>query len=588
MATILVVDDMAVFRDPMAAMLKLAGHSTLTAANGEEALDILGRERVDLVLLDLAMPVMDGITFLERRRTRPQAARIPIILLTAVTDRGRIVEAVKHGVRECLLKSQFSSKDLLGRVQRLLETAPPPEANAPKQSSAAAAAGSPDAGPRTPAAAQPAAAGADALVPRVLTREQSLARVEESMELTTLSGVAAEIVSLAASPHSDVSSLASMISRDAVLAARVLRVANSAGYVSRGGAVVDINDAVKRIGLSTVRNIAASVGIYDSMPSSAAGAEREFMRCWQHSLAVANLCEQLTAQSQTPDESGVAYLIGLCHDLAEVLLRGHFQSEYAQVLECERRTGASRDLLERQMLGVTHHDLTTLIVGRIGLPEKIRGPIQAFHDPAGGGRAGDAHMTKVLKLADAYANGLMLGAQRSSKLSVFTRAECKSALGVENPTTPEADQVRGDILAQTLMLARLSRAVERELTAPAFPRAKTRVLLIRDPALSAFDPFTTFVQAVADARVQERPATVAELAQVDRVIVLSKGTANAVLSVEELTKLAALKPCLWAVSKIDSAVPADGPVQPRKCPLEAEDVAVFVSGEASRVDKAAA
>lgn len=139
MATILVVDDMAVFRDPLAAMLTLAGHSALVAANGQEALGVMESKHVDLVLLDLAMPVMDGITFLECLRAHPQKSRTPVIMLTAITERSRITEAATRGVQDCLLKSQFSSKELLARVQKQLEKVKPPEisgrkANARSQS----------------------------------------------------------------------------------------------------------------------------------------------------------------------------------------------------------------------------------------------------------------------------------------------------------------------------------------------------------------------------------------------------------------------------------------------------------------------
>ncbi len=197
-------------------------------------------------------------------------------------------------------------------------------------------------------------------------------------------------------------------------------------------------------------------------------------------------------------------------------------------------------------------------------------------------------MTKVLKLADAYANGLMLGSQRNGNLTTFTRAECKSVLGTENPTTPAADRFRGDILAQTLMLARLPRSAERELAAPSFPRAKTRALLIRDPALSAFDPITTFVQAIADVRVQDRLPSMPEAADFDSLIVLSQTPGGANFSVDDLTKLSALKSCFWAVTKSDGTAPANYPVRPRKCPLGAADLAAFVSRSADSAGIAAA
>jgi HD-like signal output (HDOD) protein/CheY-like chemotaxis protein len=569
-------------------MLKLAGHSTLIAGNGLEALRVIETKHVDLVLLDLAMPVMDGIAFLDRLRAHPQRARTPVILLTAVTDRGRIVEAASRGVRECLLKSQFSSKELLTRVQRLLEGAQKPESSPQTRAVAKAAAGSKDADAPTGEASQPSPIQADTAIPRLLTREQSLARAEESMKVATLSGVVAQVISLAVSPRSELSSLASMISCDGVLAAKVLQVANSAAYASKGGTVLNINDAVKHIGCDTVRNIAATLGIYDSMPAPSDGSEVAFVRCWQHSLAVANLCESLTAESGNPDDSSVAYLIGLCHDLGQILLYSRFPGEYAQVLEQEHRTGTRRDLLERQMLGMTHHDLNELILAHIGLPETIRGPIQSFHDPVGGGRAGTHQMTSVLRLADAFANGLMLGSQRNCNLGAFTRAECKSAIGKETPTAPAADRFRGDILAQTLLLARLPRSAERELTAPLFPRGKARILLARDPAISGFDPISSFLQVIAHARVQERLPSVSEIAEFDRVVVLTKGTDSGKFSVDEMKKLSALKPCFWAVLKDDGTVPAGYPLQPRECPVNAVDLASFVGVDAGGVSKAAA
>jgi two-component system chemotaxis response regulator CheY len=588
MATILVVDDMAIFRDPLAAMLKLAGHSALVAVNGQDALGVLESKHVDLVLLDLAMPVMDGITFLERLRTHPLKARTPVILLTAITDRSRIVEVANRGVQECLLKSQFSGKELLTRVHRQLEAAQRLDVNVTGPAAAKATAGASAAGSLASAAAQASPGDAGAPIPRLLTREQSLARAEKAMGVTTLSGVVAQVITLAASPRSDLSSLASMISCDAVLAAKVLQAANSAAYANNGGPVLDINDAVKRIGCATVRNIAATLGIYDSMPPSPADSEFEFVRCWQHSLAVANLCERLVVQSESPDNAGVAYLIGLCHDLGQILFFSHFQGEYAQVLDYEHRTGRHRDVLERQMLGVTQHDLVSLILGRIGLPENIRDPIRGFHDPAGGGRSGNLQMTKVLKLADAYANGLMLGSQRNCNLTAFTRAECKSAIGTECPTPPATARFRGDIVGQTLMLARLPRSAERELTAPAFPRADARVLVARDPAFSEFDPISALVQSIADVHVQGRLPSMTEAAEFDRVVVLSRSPGSAQFSIEDLRKLSALRPCFWAVSKNDGTVPAGYPVQPRECPLDAADLASFVSGDEGRVGNASA
>ena len=117
MSLILVVDDVAAIREPIAASLKLAGYATATAANGAEALALVHQEKPDLILLDVSMPVMDGISFLRALRAHTSTAAVPVIPLTADSDRARVLEAARMGAKEYLLKSTFSLPDLLKRVK---------------------------------------------------------------------------------------------------------------------------------------------------------------------------------------------------------------------------------------------------------------------------------------------------------------------------------------------------------------------------------------------------------------------------------------------------------------------------------------
>ena len=121
MSLILVVDDMNIFREPIAAALRHRGYSTQCAANGVEALQQVHANRPDLILLDVAMPEMDGITFLSKIKAEPgPLSKIPVILLTAVAERDYILQAAKLGVRDYLLKSRFSLDELVTRVDRYL------------------------------------------------------------------------------------------------------------------------------------------------------------------------------------------------------------------------------------------------------------------------------------------------------------------------------------------------------------------------------------------------------------------------------------------------------------------------------------
>lgn len=128
MSLVLVVDDMAAIREPIAACLRLEGYETACAANGAEALAAVHRRKPDLILLDVSMPVMDGIAFLTALRAHPSTAGVPVILLTADSDKARVLEAAKLGAKHYLIKSQFSLPDLLKRVKEQVAAALPPAA----------------------------------------------------------------------------------------------------------------------------------------------------------------------------------------------------------------------------------------------------------------------------------------------------------------------------------------------------------------------------------------------------------------------------------------------------------------------------
>lgn len=84
---ILVVDDDLGFRETMADLLRAGGHTVLEAADGSEGLKLMrAGPRLDLVVLDLLMPVMNGATFRWHQRSDPHLARVPVLVLSSVKD----------------------------------------------------------------------------------------------------------------------------------------------------------------------------------------------------------------------------------------------------------------------------------------------------------------------------------------------------------------------------------------------------------------------------------------------------------------------------------------------------------------------
>jgi DNA-binding response OmpR family regulator len=114
---ILVVDDDSASGDIVSRLLSREGYATRVATSGVECLRILRTERVDLVLLDVMMPGMDGLQVCAALHA--EHSRVPIILLTAKDDTTTRAEGMHLGVTEFLTKP-INRADLLARVRAQL------------------------------------------------------------------------------------------------------------------------------------------------------------------------------------------------------------------------------------------------------------------------------------------------------------------------------------------------------------------------------------------------------------------------------------------------------------------------------------
>ena len=118
--TILVVDDDELVVSLVEADLRQAGFTVLTAANGKEALAMVLREPVDIIVSDVSMPEMDGLEFCERIRQSPEHVDIPFIFLTAHGGAGERIRGLRCGADEYLVKP-IDTTDLVARVEILYD-----------------------------------------------------------------------------------------------------------------------------------------------------------------------------------------------------------------------------------------------------------------------------------------------------------------------------------------------------------------------------------------------------------------------------------------------------------------------------------
>jgi len=118
-AKILTVDDSLTVRLVLAKAFQPYDCELIQACNGEEGLTLATREKPDLILLDLSMPVMDGIETLAALRADANLKSTPVIMLTAESDRTSVFHVTKLGVSDYILKP-FREDILLQRVLKII------------------------------------------------------------------------------------------------------------------------------------------------------------------------------------------------------------------------------------------------------------------------------------------------------------------------------------------------------------------------------------------------------------------------------------------------------------------------------------
>jgi two-component system cell cycle response regulator len=116
---ILSVDDSRTIRLIVGKAFRPYDVQIFEAANGEEGLATAIREKPDMIILDVTMPVMDGVTMLTKLKEIPELKAVPVIMLTAESGRDNVLQIAKIGVRDYLVKP-FKEDQLIEKTSRIV------------------------------------------------------------------------------------------------------------------------------------------------------------------------------------------------------------------------------------------------------------------------------------------------------------------------------------------------------------------------------------------------------------------------------------------------------------------------------------
>ena len=116
--TIMIVDDSASIRTVVGIALRGEGYTVIEAKDGQDAINKLTGQKVNLIISDVNMPIMDGITFVKHVKQMAAYRFTPIIMLTTESDESKKREGQAAGARAWVVKP-FKPEQMLGAVQKL-------------------------------------------------------------------------------------------------------------------------------------------------------------------------------------------------------------------------------------------------------------------------------------------------------------------------------------------------------------------------------------------------------------------------------------------------------------------------------------
>jgi two-component system alkaline phosphatase synthesis response regulator PhoP len=120
MTQILLVEDNQSLNDVYKIILTKAGYKVISAFNGVQALKIVKQNMPDLILLDMLMPEMGGLTFL-KKFNKPKDSKIKVIIMSNLDEDQDIKDAHKYGATQYVLKASLSPSELIAKVKYALK-----------------------------------------------------------------------------------------------------------------------------------------------------------------------------------------------------------------------------------------------------------------------------------------------------------------------------------------------------------------------------------------------------------------------------------------------------------------------------------
>ena len=203
--------------------------------------------------------------------------------------------------------------------------------------------------------------------------------VESISALPSIPTVVGKVLQLINSPNSTARQVGEIISRDPSLAAKLLRVANSAFY-GMARQIASLDFAIVVLGMSKVRDLVLSVSVMKSfrdVPESGALSRARF---WEHCASCA-LIAQHTAARVGLNLGHEAFVCGLVHDIGKIVLDNSFHDRFCESWEIARERNVCMYEAEAEVFGASHAEVGAWLAEKWSFPESVCAVVAHHHAP---------------------------------------------------------------------------------------------------------------------------------------------------------------------------------------------------------------
>jgi len=246
----------------------------------------------------------------------------------------------------------------------------------------------------------------------VLTRSEINERIEAASELKALSPTVAQIMKMTSSANASIDQVAKIIRQDQAIALKVLKLANSVVY-TRGEPVESVQQAVSRIGLTQIRQVAMNMSVMDRFADPQFDELLNTQSFWEHAIATGMIAASIVRVRDGKEQDiDAAFTMGLLHDVGRMVFVEQFGATYIEVLKTAQQLRLPLEQVESRMLLVNHADLMDKLLHAWKFSKHLINPIALHHLSMSNVRSlapRTVSEVAVLGLANRLAHAMLLG-----------------------------------------------------------------------------------------------------------------------------------------------------------------------------------